>query len=276
MRILITNDDGYTARGLSSLVRTLRPFGELTIVAPKSAQSGMSMAVTMGHKPIAVRHLRTEPGEDWWYLDGTPASCVKFGIDNIFHPDRPDLVVTGINHGNNAATATLYSGTIGAAMEGTVNGIPSIGVSLDTFDPEADFSVVEQCLPPLLNKLLPNFSSRKGTFYNINFPNIPAAEIKGIRPSSVGYGHWEKEYVEYGPAFLARKGHIPSEADLAYVAAKLPEEDLYVMAGDFVSENDNRHDADHLLMEEGYITVTPQNIYSTDLEELERLCGIIS
>ena len=132
MKILITNDDGFDAGGIKALIRTLKPYGELTIVAPKSAQSGMAMAVTMGHKPIAVKHMYTLPGEDWWYLDGTPASCVKYGIDNVMFPTKPDVVVSGINHGSNAATASIYSGTVGAAMEGAVNGIPGIGVSLDS------------------------------------------------------------------------------------------------------------------------------------------------
>ena len=133
MKILITNDDGYDAKGLLTLVSVLRRYGDLTVVAPKCPQSGMSMAVTMGYKPIAVKHMDSKPGEDWWYLDGTPASCIKFGIDNVLFPERPDLVVSGVNHGSNAATASIYSGTIGAAMEGAVNGIPAIGVSLDTF-----------------------------------------------------------------------------------------------------------------------------------------------
>ena len=275
MRILVTNDDGWQARGLRSLVWALRPFGDLTIVSPKFAQSGMSMAVSMGFRPIAVKHIETLPGEDWWYLDGTPASCVKFGIDNIFFPEKPDLVVSGINHGNNAATATLYSGTIGATMEGTLNGIPSVGVSLDTFAEDADFSAVETLFPDILRKLLSNFSSRKGTFYNVNFPNLPANEIKGIKPARVGYAHWEKEYVDYGAEFLASRGLGQSFAARAYADAKQPDEDLYVMAGDFVSEPDNLPDADHLLMAQGYITITPQNIYNTDLQELERLCAII-
>ncbi|MBR4809690.1 MAG: 5'/3'-nucleotidase SurE [Bacteroidales bacterium] len=275
MRILVTNDDGYQASGLQSLVRTLKPFGDLTIIAPKSPQSGMSMAVSMGFRPIAVKHIETLPGEDWWYLDGTPASCVKFGIDNILYPVKPDLVVSGINHGNNAATATLYSGTIGAAMEGTVNGIPSIGVSLDTFAEDADFSAIEQLFPDILRRLLANYNPRKGSFYNVNFPNLPAGRIKGIRPARVGYAHWEKEYVSYGAEFLASRGLGQSFAARAYADAKLPEEELYVMAGDFVSEPDNLPDADHLLMEQGYVTVTPQNIYNTDLQELERLCDII-
>jgi 5'-nucleotidase len=275
MRILVTNDDGYQARGLRSLVWALRPFGDLTIVSPKSAQSGMSMAVSMGFRPIAVKHIETLPGEDWWYLDGTPASCVKFGIDNIFYPEKPDLVVSGINHGNNAATATLYSGTIGATMEGTVNGIPSVGVSLDTFDENADFSAVEKLFPDILRKLLAHFNPRKGSFYNVNFPYLPADEIKGILPARVGYAHWEKEYVPYGDAFLAARGIGASFAARAYADTKLPDEELYVMAGDFVSEPDNLPDADHLLLEQGYITITPQNIYNTDEDELERLCDFI-
>ena len=275
MRILVTNDDGYQARGLRSLVWALRPFGDLTIVSPKSAQSGMSMAVSMGFRPIAVKHIETLPGEDWWYLDGTPASCVKFGIDNIFYPEKPDLVVSGINHGNNAATATLYSGTIGATMEGTVNGIPSVGVSLDTFDENADFSAVEKLFPDILRKLLTHFNPRKGSFYNVNFPYLPADEIKGILPARVGYAHWEKEYVPYGDAFLAARGIGASFAARAYADTKLPDEELYVMAGDFVSEPDNLPDADHLLLEQGYITITPQNIYNTDEDELVRLCDFI-
>ena len=270
MRILVTNDDGYQSRGLRSLVWALRPFGDLTIVAPKSAQSGMSMAVSMGFKPIAVKHIETLPGEDWWYLDGTPASCVKFGLDNILYPKKPDLVVSGINHGNNAATATLYSGTIGAAMEGTLNGIRSVGVSLDTFAEDADFSAVEKIFPEILKKLLANFNPRKGSFYNINFPNLPADEIKGIIPARVGYAHWEREYMPYATEFLASRGLSQSFAARAYADSKQPDEELYVMAGDFVSEDDNPADADHLLMEQGYITVTPQNIYNPDLEELDR------
>ena len=162
MKILVTNDDGFEAKGISELVEILRPYGDLTVVAPKKPQSGMSMAVSMGLsmglRPIAVRKLSEKPGERWWYLDGTPASCIKYGIDNIFWPDRPDLVVSGINHGSNAATAALYSGTLGAAMEGAVNGIPSVGVSLDAFDHDADFSAVASLLPGILDELLKSTS----------------------------------------------------------------------------------------------------------------------
>ena len=274
MKILITNDDGFEAKGLLALVRILRPYGELTIVAPKFPQSGMSMAVTMGYKPIAVKHLRQEEGEDWWYLDGTPASCVKYGIDNVLYPEPPDLVVSGINHGSNAATATIYSGTIGAAMEGAVNMIPSIGVSLDSFSPDADFGCVEALLPGILDKLLPAIEKRYGLFYNINFPNRPEDQVLGVRVCRMGRAHWEHEYQVYGE-FLDARGHVPSEEDCRYVARTETDELLYVMAGDFTDNGDTPVDADHLLLQQGYVVITPENIDNTDHSEVSRLCAII-
>ena len=272
-KVLITNDDGYESRGLHALVDLLRPWCDLTIVAPKRPQSGMSMAVTMGLKPIAVKHLEQKPGEDWWYLDGTPASCVKFGLDNVLHPERPELVISGINHGSNAGTASIYSGTIGAAMEGAVNGIPAVGLSLDSFSPDSDFSGVAKKLPDILERIIPVMERRFGLFYNINFPNRPAEQIKGIKTGRMGRAHWEREYRDYGE-FLRESGYVPSEEDCRYVASKEEGEQLYVMAGDFTDNGDNPHDADHLLLSQGYIVVTPQNIDNTDKAEIERLCAI--
>lgn len=274
MKILVTNDDGYTAKGLHTLVETLLPYGEITVVAPKKPQSGMSMAVSMGLRPIAVRELGEREGARWWYLDGTPASCIKFGIDNIFHPQVPDLVVSGINHGSNAATAALYSGTLGAAMEGAVNGIPSIGVSLDTFKSDADFSAVRCLLPGILDKLLDVAKPRSGMFYNINFPYIPHERIKGVRMCRMGKAHWEREYRPY-LEFLSEIGKTPDPDAEKYLASCLADEQVYVMAGDFTSNDGNPDDADHLLLEQGYITITPHNIDNTDSGEYERLCAII-
>lgn len=276
MRILITNDDGYESKGIEALARVARQFGQILVVAPKTVQSGMSMAVTMGYKPIAARKVYTLPGEEWWYLDGTPSSCVKFGLDNVMYPEKPDLVLSGINHGSNAATAALYSGTVGAAMEAALNGIPAIAVSLDDFRSDADFSAIEQLLPGLLTKLLKNFNPRPGSIYNINFPAIPASQIIGVRATRMGMAHWEHEYLPYGPEFLFERGHVPSKSDVEYVENKHPFEELVVMAGDFVDDEKGNGDlADHLLMEQGYIVVTPLNIDHTDTSELQRLCDII-
>ncbi len=275
MKILVTNDDGYKSKGLNTLARILAQYGEVTVVAPKKPQSGMSMAVTMGLRPIAVRELGTDEGIRWWYLDGTPASCIKFGLDNILHPETPDLVVSGINHGSNAATAALYSGTLGAAMEGAVNGIPAIGVSLDTFDPDADFSAIRSMLPGILDKILGGDAcKRRGTYYNINFPCLPLDRIKGVRVSRMGKAHWEREYRPYRE-FLASLGKTPDEQAEKYIASSLPDEKIYVMAGDFTSDSGNCDDADHLLVEQGYVTVTPHNIDNTDTAEYDRLCAII-
>ncbi|MBQ7194572.1 MAG: 5'/3'-nucleotidase SurE [Bacteroidales bacterium] len=273
MNILVTNDDGYKASGLRSLVKVLRPLGDITVVAPKFHQSGMSMAITMGFKPIAVKKLSEEPSERWYYLDGTPASCVKFGIDNVIGPGaRADLVVSGINHGANAATACLYSGTVGSAIEGAVNGIPAIAVSLDTLDPDADFSAVEQLLPGIIDNILSmSDRSRKGLVFNINFPNIPLSEIKGVRLARMGMAHWEREYQKYDPDSLRAVGVSPTREDLAKVAGAEPGEEFYVMAGDFTDEESNTPDSDHRLMFGGYVAVTVHDFDNTARAEIERL-----
>lgn len=265
MKILVTNDDGYEAKGLLELVGILRPYGELTIVAPKKPQSGMSMAVSMGLRPLAAKKVLEKSGEHWWYLDGTPASCVKFGLDNVMFPERPDLVVSGINHGSNAATAALYSGTLGAAMEGAVNGIPSVGVSLDSFSEDADFSAVAELFPSILEKLLAR-PRRFGSYYNVNFPGLPADGIKGVRVCHMGRAHWEREYRDF-TGFLGQIGRTPTEEDLGYVAAAEAGEEIFVMAGDFTDNGDNAGNTDHILLDEGYITVTPHNIDNSDREE---------
>ena len=130
-------------------------------------------------------------------------------------------------------------------------------------------------LPGILKKLLSSFSSRYGTIYNINFPDLPASQIVGIRPTRMGMAHWEHEYLPYGPEFLYERGHVPSRADVEYVENKHPDDELVVMAGDFVDNGNNLPDADHLLMDQGYIVITPLNLDHTDTAELKRLCDII-
>ena len=131
MRILITNDDGYQAKGIKVLAEIMKQFGEVTVIAPKNHQSGMSMAVSLGFKQIAHKDL----GDGWHYVDATPASCVKFGLNTMFLDNYPDVVVSGINHGSNASTASCYSGTLGAAMEGALNTIPRSTKGIDSLEP---------------------------------------------------------------------------------------------------------------------------------------------
>ena len=270
MKILITNDDGYNAKGIRTLVKILKPYGQITVVAPKRMQSGMSMAVNLGQGPIATKKIGTEDGVDWWYLDGTPSSCVKLGIDNIYYPDKPDVVVSGINHGGNFGTAYLYSGTIGAASEAALGYIPAIAVSQDAFDPDADFSAVEKYLPELFEKLIKHGSVKPGTIYNINFPK-PCGPVKGIRMAKEAWLRWENEFLPYDEALFRRIVREKFGSEAPDFPPAEPGETRYMMAGDIINDSADDPQADLNLLSQGYITLSCHRLISHDLEENERL-----
>ncbi|MBO7191855.1 MAG: 5'/3'-nucleotidase SurE [Bacteroidales bacterium] len=267
MRILITNDDGYQAKGINVLADIMKQFGEVTVIAPKKHQSGMSMAVSLGFKQIAHKDL----GNRWHYVDATPASCVKFGLNTMFLDNFPDVVVSGINHGSNASTASCYSGTLGAAEEAALNGIPAIGVSLDTLHPDADFSMVTEYFGDIFKKLMSDLPSRHGVYYNVNFPNIPAKDIKGIRIGHQGLGKWIKEFKEWDVEHYRKYGITPELLGQASNPETEEGEDLYMMVGEFIDDPRNTEEADHRLMAEGYISITAHNVDCTDYMELKRL-----
>ncbi len=267
MRILITNDDGYEAKGIKVLAEIMSRFGEVTVIAPKKHQSGMSMAVSLGFKQIAHKDL----GNGWHYVDATPASCVKFGLNTMFLDNFPDVVVSGINHGSNAATASCYSGTLGAAEEAALNGIPAIGVSLDTLHPDADFSAVEKYFGDIFNSLMQDYPTRYGVYYNVNFPNIPVSEIKGVRVGSQGMGRWIKEFKEWDLEHYAKFGITPEMLGQKSNPVVEEGEDLYMMVGEFIDDPRNPAEADHRLMAEGYISVVAHNVDCTDYQEVNRL-----
>ena len=272
MKILVTNDDGYRAKGVKSLANIMKKYGEVTVVAPKTHQSGTSMAVTLGFRPIAVRDFGDVDGVRWYYVDATPASCVKFAVDNIFTDGKPDLVVSGINHGTNTATAACYSGTLGAVEEASLSGIPSIGVARDNLSADADFSVVEELFPALLDRIMASGCFERGTFLNVNYPDLPASEIKGVRLAHMGLGHWEKEFQEYDPEYIKRMGIDLTAYSIRWVDfVPEPGEELYFMVGTFVDDPDNVPGADHHLVKEGYVTVTVHNLDNTDRALARRL-----
>ncbi len=271
MNILITNDDGYSAKGIHVLAEIMCQFGNVTVIAPKKHQSGMSMAVSLGLKQIAYKDLPEEKPGTWAYLDATPASCVKYGLNVPFLEKFPDVVVSGINHGSNAASAACYSGTLGAAEEAALNGIPAIGVSLDTINPEADFSAVRKFFPDIFRKLMENMTSEPGIFYNVNFPNIPAEQIKGIRVGHQGMGRWIREFREWDPSIYRKYGIKPEDLGQSSSPKLESGEKLYMMVGDFLDDERNDSRADHWIMNDGYIAIVPDNLDSTDYEEVERL-----
>jgi 5'-nucleotidase len=271
MRILITNDDGYQAKGLKVLVEIMKQFGEVTVIAPKKHQSGMSMAVSLGFKQIAHKDL----GDGWHYVDATPASCVKFGLNTLFLDNYPDVVVSGINHGSNASTASCYSGTLGAAMEGALNGIPAIGVSLDTLHPDADFSGVAKRFGEIFKTLMQNWPAKYGVYYNVNFPDIPSDQIKGVRVGVQGMGRWVREFKEWDVQHYAKYGLTPEMLGQSSNPVLEEGEDLYMMVGDFEDDPRNAENADHRLVADGYISVVAHNIDCTDYTETERLGKLI-
>lgn len=267
MRILITNDDGYEAKGIRVLADIMKKFGEVTVIAPKKHQSGMSMAVSLGFRQIAHKYL----GDGWHYVDATPASCVKFGLNTLFLDNFPDVVVSGINHGSNAATASCYSGTLGAAEEAALNGIPAIGVSLDTLHPDADFSGVQKYFGDIFSKLMADLPKTHGVYYNVNFPDIAADRIKGIRTGYQGLGRWVKEFKEWDVEHYRKFGITPEMLGQSSSPVIEEGEDLYMMVGEFLDDPRNSDDADHRLVNDGYISIVAHNVDCTDYQERARL-----
>lgn len=270
MRILLTNDDGYKSKGIHELVDIMRPYGEITVVAPKYHQSGMSMSASLGFKPLAYKHLGEMDGADWHYLDATPASCTKFAIDNILGC-KPDVCISGINHGSNSATALWYSATVGAARQASLYGVPAFAVSLDNVMPDADFSEVRKRFPAIFEKLYANVSNRE-ILYNINFPNTP---IKGIRVCTQGLVHWKEEFIPYDRGIYGKLGVTPEDLGVLSIPEPEPGETVYMMAGKVFNDPRNGNGTDFIANSEGYISVSAHGIYDYDAAETERISGIL-
>ena len=280
MNILITNDDGFESKGIAVLTKMMKKYGNVAVIAPFSAQSGMSMAVSLGAEKIAFKEIESSSfvGEDglehterWAYLDATPASCVKFAMSTPWLGWKPDVIVSGINHGANTSVASCYSGTLGATAEAAVNHILGIGVSLCDHNPDADFSQIEKYFPGIFEKLveLPRHSYM--TYYNVNFPSVPADEIKGVRAGYMGRGRWVKEFrtLDEAEAIAASLNGAPTGDP-----SEKPAEKMYKLVGNFSSDTDNSADADHLLTDNGYVSIVPHTIDSTDYEQLKILSEV--
>lgn len=275
MKILLANDDGYTAAGLHVLARVMAGFGNVTVVAPKYHQSAMGAAVSLGMKQLAYKELPSEGPGRWAYLDATPCSCVKFALTYLFENRDPDLVVSGVNHGSNASMGANYSATLGAAEEGALNGIKSIGVSISDHRPDADFSAVEAMLPGIVRLLLDNWPDRFGIFYNINFPPIPLSSIKGVKVTRQGRGHWIREFEPWDEERLHSLGLGDSFLWQKQVGDLEEGETAYFMKGVFVDDDTEPETADHVLNDEGWVTITPLQAELTDYQEYRRLDEIL-
>src|SRR5512147_930270 len=230
--ILITNDDGIEAKGIQALVEAVSPLGKIVIIAPKEPQSGMSQAITVKH-PLRVKKV-TINGFEGYTVNGTPTDCVKLGFNQIL-PKKPDLLVSGINHGSNSSTSIMYSGTLGAALEGCLNGIPSIGFSLISFDPDADFSAAinysRRIASKVLEKGLPKFIG-----LNVNIPYIGEDKIKGIKICRQTLGYWREEF---------ERRTDPAGRD------------YYWLTGQFYNHEPDASDTDEWALSNNYVAVVP-------------------
>lgn len=191
--ILITNDDGITAPGLEALVDAMSPLGEIVVVAPDSPQSGMGHAITINNL-LRLDSVNVHEKKRWYQCSGTPVDCVKIAIDKILHR-KPDLCVSGINHGSNSSINVIYSGTMSAAMEGAIEGIPSIGFSLLNYSMDADFAGAKKYAKKIAMNVL-EFGMPEGTLLNVNIPKLPESEIKGVKICRQAMAKWEEEFEE--------------------------------------------------------------------------------
>lgn len=232
--ILVCNDDGITAPGIRALVEAVRPFGRVTIVAPDSPQSGMGHAISVG-KPLRLNKFDFAPGVEAYACSGTPADCVKLatGILKV----RPDLLVSGINHGSNSSISIFYSGTMSAAMEGVIEGIPSIGFSLCDYSLEADFTAARGVVSTLVQAALAH-RFPEATVLNVNIPNVRPEALKGIRVTRQARGRYVEEFDHRTD---------PYGRDYFWLTGKFSSDDL-------------GEDTDEWALRHGYVSVCPAQV----------------
>ena len=189
MRILITNDDGWGTPGIRMLAEEMSRLGEVTVIAPDSPRSGHAACITVG-KPLYLSEQDCDiQGVRVYTTNGTPADCVKLGLEVVMADARPDLLVSGINHGNNCSINIMYSGTMGACFVGAEHGVPAIGFSIDSHAMDVDLSHMRPYLLQLTEHLLSE-GFRPLMCYNIN---APVGEIAGVRWTRQCKGHWEMD-----------------------------------------------------------------------------------
>ena len=190
--ILVVNDDGITAPGIKALINVMKELGRVVVVAPDGPQSGMGHAITIG-KPLRFDKVNLYEGVEMYKCSGTPVDCVKLAVNKIFKGKKPDICVSGINHGLNNSINVIYSGTMSAAVEGAIESIPSIGFSLDDFSQEADFEPCASYVKAITVAVLQN-GLPEGTLLNVNFPQ--GKELRGVKICRQAKAKWAEEFDE--------------------------------------------------------------------------------
>lgn len=230
--ILITNDDGISAPGIKALIEAVKGLGKIVVVAPDKPQSGMGHAITIG-QPLRMQAMHIFEDAEAYQCSGTPVDCVKLAVDKVLHR-KPDICLSGINHGPNHSINVIYSGTMSAALEASIESIPSIGFSLMDYSIEADFAAAQKYARILVEQILSK-SLDKHLCLNVNIPAIPESLIKGLKVCRQAYAKYEEEFAERRDP----RGR-----------------DYYWLTGEFVNF-DKGKDTDVWALKNNYISVVP-------------------
>ena len=243
--LLISNDDGYQAKGIRQLVEMVSDFGDVIVCAPDSASSGFACAFS-ATKPLRLECHERRAGVEIWSCNGTPVDCVKMALAEIV-PRRPDIVIGGINHGDNASVNTHYSGTMGVTLEGCMKYIPSVAFSLCDYREDADFEPLRSLVRTITEKILTE-GLPLGVCLNVNFPLVP--EYKGVRVCRMAKGSWGNEVT---------KCHHPRGYD------------YWWMVGQYTNDEPEAKDTDNWALNHGYVAITPTQIDVTAYTVMEQI-----
>lgn len=245
MKILVSNDDGIDAEGIKQLANALSEIGTVTVIAPKTEQSAVGHAITM-KVPLRIYEHNFVNNIKAYAIEGTPADCIKIGIKNILK-EKPDIIVSGINHGSNTAISTVYSGTVSAAREAAIMGYPAIAMSITDHRPTS-FEAANKIAKDLVQKVMSN-KLPEGTLLNVNVPNLPLKDIMGILPTHQGLSKWDDVYEErmdpYGNKYYWLTGHM--------------------------EELDTEIHNDQIAVKNNYVAVTPIHFDLTDYKAYDEL-----
>ncbi len=246
--ILITNDDGIFAKGIRELVKAVKDLGEVWVVAPDKPQSGKGHSVTLD-MPLWYSNAKCDEADHAYKCTGTPADCVKMALFRILGR-KPDIILSGINHGSNSSVNILYSGTMGAAMEGALHQIPSIGFSLLNFTPDADFTTAGKYAHDIVKNVMA-MENNQNVCLNVNIPYDEPENIKGIKVTRQCPGEWKEDF---------QKNYHPSN--------KRP---YYWLTGEYRNNAPEATDTDEWALNNGYVSVQPVKVDNTDYEMMQRL-----
>ena len=250
MKILLSNDDGIDAKGLKILAAELEKHAELFIVAPDREQSAVGHAITI-HDPLKVSEKYHDDKLFGLDVNGTPADCVKLALCSIME-EPPDLLISGINQGANLGTDIIYSGTVSAATEGTLLGVPSLAISIDSYDRNAHFETAAKVAADLI-KFVFELKIPKGTLLNVNVPNVDFEKLKGRKFTCQGDTKFVEKYVKRTDP----RGNS-----------------YYWIAGEVVEKNEI-DSADYSAVKQGYVSITPIHFDVTNYDYLNQLKGLI-